>query len=320
MSRSIVVLAALWLAFAVHAQPVPRIGVLQNGSVASNGHLTEAFIRGLNELGYREGKNIIVEPRYAEGQLGKLPALAEELGKLNLTVLFAPSALASHAARKAGVQAPIVFSFAPDPVAEGFVSSLARPGGNMTGLTSLSPEMGAKRIELLQEVLPRVKRVAVLHAATFPGVPVQLAEAERAMKRFGKDFLPVDVKRLEDVDSAFAEMAKAGADALLVIENPMFFVNRKKIIELVDKHRLPSIYVSKEYVQSGGLISYGSSYTDLARRAAGHVDKIIKGAKPGDLPVEQPVKFELVINLRAAKTLGVTVPQTVLLRADEVIQ
>jgi putative tryptophan/tyrosine transport system substrate-binding protein len=315
-------LSALVLSLGVQAQApakFPRVGVLQNGTVATSGHLTEAFVRGLTELGYADGKNIVLEVRYADGQLNRLPELARELGSMNLDVLFAPSALASNAARKAGVRSPIVFSFAPDPVAEGFVASLARPGGNMTGLTSLSPDMGAKRIEILREAAPMLSRVAVLHSLAFPGVPAQLAEAERGLKSLGKDFVPFDVKRLEDLEPAFAEMAKARIDAVLVIENPMFFVNRKMIVGLTQKHRLPSIYISKEYVVSGGLMSYGSSYEDLARRAATYVDRILKGVKAGDLPVEQPIKFELVVNLRAAKALGLALPQSLLLRADQLV-
>ncbi|MBI2754903.1 MAG: ABC transporter substrate-binding protein [Betaproteobacteria bacterium] len=323
MKTILLLLGAALLTSVAQAQTpakVPRVGVLQNGTVASGGHMTEAFARGLSELGYADGKNIILEVRYAEGKLDRLPALAQEFANLKVDVLFSPSALASRAAKKAGIGAPIVFALAPDPVAEGFVASLARPGGNMTGLTSLSPELGAKRVELLREMLPKTSRPAVLYALAFPGVSAQLSEAERAARAFGMDFLPVEATRPEDFEPAFAEALKRRADALLVIENPMFFTNRKTIVGLAEKHRLPAIYISKEYVVSGGLMSYGSNYADLCRRAASYVDKILKGAKPGDLPVEQPVKFELVINLKTAKAMGLTIPPAMLLRADEVIE
>lgn len=314
-------LAAVALSLGVHAEPakMPRVGILQNGTVAVNGHMTEAFVRGLAEHGYVDGRNIVLEVRYAGGKLDRLPGLAAELDGRNLDVFFTPSALTTHAAKKAGVRAPIVFALAPDPVAEGFAQTLARPGGNMTGLTSLSPEMGAKRIEVLRAALPKLSRVAVLHSLAFPGVAVQLAEAERAVKRLGKELVPVDVKQLEDLETAFGEIVSSRADALLVIENPMFFINRQRIIALAGKHRLPAIYIAKEYVQSGGLMSYGSNYADLIRRAASHVDKILKGAKAGELPIEQPVKFELVINLKTAKALGIAIPRELLLRADQVL-
>lgn len=248
-----------------------------------------------------------------------MPVLAQDLARAGIQVLFTPSAFASHAAKKAGVAVPIVFALAPDPVAEGFAASLARPGGNMTGLSSLSPEMGAKRVELLSEAVPKLSRLAVLHSLSYPGVPAQLSEAERAVRLIGKETLGFDVKRLEDIEPAFAAIAKARPDAMLVIENPMFFQNRDLIVRLAEKYRLPAIYISREYAASGGLMSYGSSYVDLVRRAASHVDRILKGAKPGDLPIEQPVKFELVVNLRTARALGLVIPQGLLLRADQVI-
>ncbi len=299
---------------------IPRVGVLQNGTAATNSHLTEAFARGLSDLGYTDGKNIVLEVRYAEGQLSRLPALAQELANLKVDVLFAPSALASGAARKTVAGLPIVFALAPDPVGEGFVASLAHPGGNMTGLTSQSPDLAAKRVEILREALPRISRLAVLYALEFPSVGAELLETERAARVLGTNLLRVEAKRPEDLGPAFAEVSKWRADALLVIENPMFFINRKTIVGLADKHRLAAIYRAKDYVASGGLMSYGSNYADLCRRAASYVDKILKGAKPDSLPVEQPVKFELIINLKTAKTMGLTIPRGLLLRADEVIE
>ncbi len=319
----LLLVCASLLALGAEAQTpakIPRVGVLQNGSTATAGHLTDAFARGLTDLGYTEGKNIVLEVRYAEGQLNRLPALAQELANLSVDALFAPSALASNAARKADVLAPIVFALAPDPVGDGFAASLARPGGNMTGLTSQSPDLAAKRVELLREAFPKTSRPAVLYAMGFPGVDAELQETGRAARTFGKDLLPVEAKRPGDLESAFAEALKRRADALLVIENPMFFTNRNTIVGLAEKHRLPAIYRSREYVVSGGLMSYGSNSTDLCRRAASYVDKILKGARPGELPVEQPVKFELIINLRTAKAIGLTIPRGLLLRADEVIE
>lgn len=316
-----ILVCALVFSLAAHAQPAtsPRVGVLLNGTTATNGHFHDAFRRGLAEHGYVEGRNIVLDARYADGVLSRLPDLARELAALKPNVLFTPSALGSHALKNAAGGLPIVFALTPDPVAEGFVANLARPGGNMTGLTSLSPEMSAKRTQLLREALPGLSRLAVLHSARFPGVPAQLAEAERAVKLAGKEMLGMDVTRMDQLDAAFSEMVARRADALLVIENPMFFLNRTSIIALAAKHRLPAMYIAKEYVLSGGLMSYGSNYTDLVRRAAGHVHRILKGANPGDLPVEQPVKFELVINLATAKALGLAIAPALLVRADQVL-
>jgi putative ABC transport system substrate-binding protein len=315
-------LGSLVVAAGAHGQvpaKLPRVGVLQNGTLATGGHLLDGFVRGLAERGYADGRNLVLEVRYAEGRLERLPALAQELASLNLDVLFAPSALAANAARKTGTATPIVFALAPDPVGEGFVASLARPARNMTGLTTQSPELGAKRVELLREVLPKMSRLAILYAEPFPGVSAELAEAERAAKTLGVEVVRVEAKAPDAFDAAFAEMGSRRADAMLVIENPMFFTNRTPLVTLAAKQRLPAIYRAKEYAVAGGLVSYGSDYVDLCRRAASYVDRILKGAKPGDLPVEQPVKFELVINVRAAKALGLTLSRELLLRADQVL-
>lgn len=322
MQTMIGIVIAACCAGALAQAPVkaaPRVGVLHNGMPATTAHMTEAFVAGLAELGYTDGKNITLDIRYAEGQFSRLPALAQELANLNTAVLFAPSALASNAARKAGFAAPIVFALAPDPVGEGFATTLARPGGNMTGLTSLSPEVGAKRVEILQSMLPKASRLAALYATGYPGVATELAEIERALKQLGKEFLPVEAKAPEDFDKAFREMIKWRADAVLVIENPMFYANRKAIAGLAEKERLPAIYRTSDYVNAGGLISYGANYADLCRRAASYVDRILKGAKPGELPIEQPVKFELVINVKAAKAMGLAIPRDLLVRADQVL-
>lgn len=317
-----ILLSCVLLVSTVRAQTPPkvaRIGILNNGSVATSGHLNAAVIHGLNELGYIEGKNLVVEARYAEGRLDRLPELAQDLASAKIDVLVAQSALASNAARKAGIAVPIVFALAPDPVGEGFAQSLARPGGNMTGLTSQSPELAAKRLELVREVFPKASRIGVLYARDFPGVPAELAEIERAVRSLGKEYMAVEAKRAEDLEPALAEVAKWRADVLLVVENPMFFFNRKAIAATLEKLRLPAIYRSSDYVTAGGLMSYGANYVDLIRRSASYVDRILKGAKPGDLPIEQPVKFELVVNQRTAKAIGVSVPRDLLARADQVI-
>lgn len=321
--RTLLAVAALALACTANAQAparTPKVAILHPGSVATHAHLHEAFVRGLAELGYVDGRNVQLETRFAEGRLDRLPALVQELAKQNVDVWFAPSALASGAVRKGGVTAPIVFAVAPDPVGEGFARSLAHPGGNMTGLTSQSPEVAAKRVDLMREAFPRTSRIAVLYALDFPGVPAELAEIERAVRSLGKEYRAVEAKRVEDIEPALAGIANWRADVLLVIENPMFFFNRKSITGLAQKHKLPAIYRSSDYVDAGGLMSYGASYTDLCRRAAAYVDRILRGAAPGSLPIEQPVKFELVLNQAAAKAIGVAFPRDLLLRADRVVE
>jgi putative ABC transport system substrate-binding protein len=298
---------------------VAKVAVLAPGTVVTHGHLTDAFVRGLAELGYIGGRNVEFDIRYADGKPDRLPVLAQEIAGRKPDLVFAASALAVDATRKSGVTQPIVFALPPDPVAEGFAASLARPGGNMTGLTSQSPDLGAKRVEILREVSPKAARVALLYALAYHGVPAELQEIQRAIRAMGKEVVAVEAKRAEDLEPAFAEMAKAKADALVVIENPMFFFNRNVLVALADKHRLPAIYRTSDYVTAGGLASYGASYTDLCRRAAVYADKILKGAKPGDLPIEQPVKFELVLNQRTAKAMGLAIPRDLLARADQVI-
>ncbi|HTL25249.1 MAG TPA: ABC transporter substrate-binding protein [Burkholderiales bacterium] len=323
LRRRFLIASSVLAAFGARAQApgrIPRVGMLSNASASTGGHLMQAFARGLSALGYIDGKNVLLEVRYAEGQLDRLPALVQDLADRKVDVLFAPSALASGAAKKAGFAAPIVFAFTPDPLADGFVASLARPGGNMTGLTSQSTELAAKRVELLREAFPKTSRLAALYALPFPGVSLELQETERAARVYGAELLRIEAARPESFDAAFAEMANRRADALVVIENPMFFTNRKEIVRHAEQQGLPAIYKVREYAASGGLMSYGSDYADLARRAAGYVDRILKGAKPGELPVEQPVKFELIVNLTTAKTMGLTIPRGVLLRANDVIQ
>jgi len=325
--RRLVLAAAALLAapltpFAQKQSRVWRIGFLSNGTPSSAKFQLDAFLRGLNELGYVEGRNVVIESRWAEGNLDRLPALAAEVLAQNIDLLFAPSGVAAQTAKKSRTMIPIVFAFAPDPVGQGFGASLSHPGGTMTGLTSTHTELSAKRIELLKEAFPATRRIAVLYflAPSAAGVAEQLAETERAAKVLGVALVTEESPRLEDFERAFADIQKQRPDALIVIENPMFFTNRVRLTQMAATLRIPAIYNVSEYVHAGGLMSYGASYADLARRAAAYAVKILNGAAPGDLPIEQPTKFELVINMKMANALGITVPQSLLVRADEVIQ
>lgn len=315
-------LAAPLRSTAQQRDKVWRVGVLLGGTVASSRAQLDAFVRGLNELGYAEGKNVIIETRWAEGKIDRFPALAVELLEQKLDVLFAPSGIAAQAAKNSGTTTPIVFALAPDPVGQGFGRTLSHPGGNMTGLTSTHGELSAKRLELLKEALPRTKRIAVLYfvASSAAGVAEQLAETQHAAKKLGVALATEESSSPDDFNRAFASMQRQRPDALVVIENPMFFTNRARLAELAAELRVPAIYNVGEYVESGGLMSYGASYADLIRRAATHVVKILNGAKPGDLPIEQPIRFELAINMKTANALGIKIPQSILLRADRVIE
>jgi putative ABC transport system substrate-binding protein len=315
-------LAAPLASFAQKQSKVWRIGFLSNGTPASAKFQLDAFLRGLNELGYVEGRNVVIESRWAEGKLDRLPALTAEVLAQNIDLLFAPSGIAAQAAKKSGTTIPIVFAFAPDPVGQGFGASLSHPGGTMTGLTSTHTELSAKRMELLKEAFPATRRIAVLYflAPTAAGVAEQLAETERAAKVLGVVLVPEESPRVEDFERAFATIQRQRPDALIVIENPIFFTNRVRLTEWAASLRIPAIYNVSEYVHAGGLMSYGASYADLARRAAAYAVKILNGTLPGDLPIERPTKFELVINRTTARAIGQTIPQSVMLRADEVIQ
>lgn len=309
------------LSFAQKQSKVWRIGFLTNGTVTSSQGQLDAFVRGLGELGYTDGKNVILELRWAEGKLDRLPALVTELLAQKIDLLFAPSGVAAQAAKKSGTTIPIVFALAPDPVGQGFGQSLAHPGGTMTGLTSTHTELSAKRIELLTEAFPATRRIAVLYfvAPAAAGVAEQLAETERAAKVLGVALVTEESPRVEDFERAFASIRTQRLDALIVIENPMFFTNRVRLTELAATLRIPAIYNVSEYVHAGGLMSYGASYADLCRRAAAYVAKILNGALPGDLPIERPTKFELVINVKTARATGLTIPPSVLLRADDTV-
>jgi putative ABC transport system substrate-binding protein len=313
----------LALPFPAQAQQptkIPRIGFLSAGSASSQSFRVEAFRQGLRELGYVEGKNIVIEYRYADGKLDRLPALVAELGRLKVDIIISGGPAVTRSAKEATVTIPIVMGFDNDPVGSGFVASLARPGGNITGLSTLAPEISGKQLELLKEVVPRLSRVAVLGKSTEPGYAQVLREMELAAGALGLRLQSLEVRDPMDISIAFREASKGRAGAILVLANPVLFSHRTQTVELAIKNRLPAIYYATEFVEDGGLMTYGVSVTDLFRRAATYVDKILKGRTPADLPVEQPMRFEFIISLPAAKKIGLTIPPNVLVRADKVIR
>ena len=327
MTKKIIFLALCSLLLApcsaVDAQQpkkVPRIGYLTGPSLSANAERIEAFRQGLGELGYIEGKNINIEWRTAEGKPDRLSALAAELVRLKVDVIVTTGPTPTRAAKQATVTIAIVMAQDIDPVGTGFVASLARPGGNITGLSALAPEISGKQLEFLGEILPRLSRVAVLWASSNPGNVKQLGETERAAGALKVQLQYLDVLGPKDIEPAFRAASKGRADAVLVLQSGVVIAHRAEIPELAIKNRLPAIYPRSEFVIDGGLMSYGASFTEMDRRAATYVDKILKGAKPADLPVEQPKKFEFVINLKAAKQIGITIPPNVLARADKVIR
>ena len=315
--------AVLCISAPAGAQPtgkVWKIGILEPFNPAVRAQLVAAFRQGLRDQGYEEGRNIVLEPRFAEGKLERLPGLAAELVALKVDVIVASSSQAIQAAQNATKTIPIVMTTVGDPVGPGFVASLARPGGNITGLTIQAPELIAKRLQLLKEAVPQVSRVAVIWDPAIIHEVHGYQEAEAAARSLGVRLLSTNIARAEDLEPAFATIAQDGADGLLVFENALTSNNGKRIVELALKHRLPGIYGLRDLAEAGGLIAYGPSRAENYRRAAIYVDKIFKGAKPADLPVEQPTKFELVINLKTAKALGLTIPPPLLVRADQVIE
>jgi putative ABC transport system substrate-binding protein len=325
MKRKITVLTLCAMLFALcesaeAQQPmkIPRIGFL--GSVSSSTRV-EAFRQGLRELGYVEGKNIVIEWRHHEGKLDRLPALAAELVRLKVDIIITAGAPAARAAKEATVTIPIVMMQVGDPVGSGFVVSLARPGGNITGLSILAPELSGKRLELLKEIIPKLSRVAVFGTSTTPDNAQALREVEVAAGAFGMKLQYLDVLDPKDIETAFRGASKGRAEAILMLVlGNIASAGRTQLVDFAVKSRLPVIYTGREAVEAGGLMSYGVNLSDLDRRAATYVDKILKGAKPADLPVEQPTKFELIINLKAAKQIGLTIPPNVLVRADRVIK
>ena len=313
--------ASVHLAEAQQSKKFPRIGLLTTGFPASIAHLLEGFKRGLRELGYEEGQNVLLELRYGEARAEQLSVLAADLVRLKVDVIVAIPNPAIEAVRQATQTIPIVMPIGSDPVGVGFVASLARPGGNITGLSAYSPELNGKRLELLKETVPKLSRVALLMSPNVPGNPIDLKETDLAARSLRLRAQLFEVRGSSDLDNVFKAMAKERVEAFIVFPGqPTMFANREQVVELATKNRLPAMYPLADYVNTGGLISYGVNNLDLFRRAAIYVDKILKGAKPADLPVEQPTKFELVINLKTAKQIGLTIPPNVLVRADKVIK
>ncbi len=301
-------------------QPKIKIAFLSSGSLVAFAGRVEAFGQRLRDLGYTDGQNVSLEYRWAEGKYERLPDLAAELIRMNPSVIVTHATPASRAALQATKTIPIVFVSVSDPVGGGLVASLARPGGNITGLTSQSADLSTKDLELLKEVVPNVTRVAVLWNPANPGVQSQFKEVQNVAQSLGVQLQHHEARDPQELDSVFPAMLKGRAGAVLMLADPMFFDNQHRIADLAARSRLPIICWWSTFAELGGLISYGPSDPDMWRRAAGYVDKILKGAKPADLPVEQPTKFELVVNLKTAKQIGLTVPQSILYRADKVIR
>ncbi|HEV8344398.1 MAG TPA: ABC transporter substrate-binding protein [Candidatus Binatia bacterium] len=320
VSISVFLSALCYPANAQQPKKVSRIGFLLFTSASAQESRLQAFRQGLRDLGYIEGQNIVIEVRSGEGSPGRLPALAADLVGLKVDIIVTGGPQATRPAKKATAMIPIVMAFDSDPVGNGFVASLARPGGNITGLSALSPELSGKQLELLKEIVPRLSRVAVLGNSNEPANPQVLKEVELAAGAFGVQLQHLDVLGPKDIETAFRAATKGRADALLALPSPVLSDQRTQIADLALKSRLPAIYFRPDFVEDGGLMSYATSFTDLSRRAAVYVDKILKGAKPADLPVEQPTKFELVINLKTAKQIGLMIPPNVLARADKVIK
>jgi putative ABC transport system substrate-binding protein len=315
--------ATLAVPLAIEAQPAGklwRVGYLSSSSAERERARVAAFEQGLQELGYLEGKSIFIEQRYAGGEFERLPELAAELARLKVDVFVVAGAPAAHAAKKASSVIPIVMTAVADPVGMGLVASLARPGGSITGLSDFNTGVVVKRLELLREVVPSISRVVVLLNPMNPSNPPQLKLTQAAAATLAVTLLAFDAKRADEIDRAFLAMKTERPGGLIVIGDPLLGSHAKRIVELSTRNRLPAIYWNREFPEGGGLMSYGTNFDDLWHQAATYVDKILKGAKPGDLPVEQPTKFEFVINLKTAKALGLTIPPSLLQRADQVIE
>jgi putative ABC transport system substrate-binding protein len=313
---------SLGTAAAQSSEKVQRVGYISPGSSSDPMRLRrlEAFRQGLRELGHVEGQNIALEPRWAEGEDNRYSSLVADLVRLKVHVIVAVGGRATQIAQQATRTIPIVMSVVIDPVGSGLVSSLARPAGNVTGLSVMATDLVGKQFEVLKQAVPEISRVALLWNPANPGSAPQLREAEAAARALGMRLQVLEARGPQEIDSAFAAMTRERAGALVVLADGIFGNQRKQIAELAAKTRLPSASTLREYAEAGGLIVYGPNFLDLERRAATFVDKILKGAKPGDLPIEQPTKFDLVINLKTAKALGLTIPRSLLLRADQVIE
>jgi putative ABC transport system substrate-binding protein len=296
-----------------------RIGVVL-GTFSPESEEAQQFRQGLLDAGYSEGRDMVIEWRSASGDYDRLAQLAADLAQSKVDVIVVVSMPAAQAAKRATSTIPIVLAIVADPVASGLVASFAHPGGNITGLSTMTSELSAKRLQLLKETIPRLARVAVLWNPDTAFHTKVLEELKAAAPSLSMELSFVSVRTPEEIDPAFSAVSRAHAQALYVIEDAFFFTHRRKLLKLASKVRLPIILWLKEFAEEGGLMSYAANYRDLFRRSAGYVDRILKGAKPGDLPIEQPTKFELVVNLKTANALGLTIPQSILLRADEVIQ
>ena len=314
------ILVAPLAADAQQAAKVPRIAFLGNSTAALEANLVGPFREGLRDLGYVEGRNILIEYRWAEGKYERFPALIAELIALKVDVIVTAGTPATLAVKKVTTSVPLVMIAVGDPVGTGIVPSLGRPGGNITGLTSIAQDLEGKRLELLREVVPQLSHIAVLWNAANPIQVIQERETRAAAQVLGMKVLSLGVRTAQEIDGALATIARERPGALLVLADRLFLHHRARIMDFAAQHHLPGVHAYRELVEVGGLMSFGPSYAGMHRRAAYFVDRILKGAKPADLPVERPATFELVINLKTAKALGLTIPQSVLLRATEVIQ
>jgi putative ABC transport system substrate-binding protein len=320
---TILALAALGAPLRLMAQlapKAPRIGVLLVGTAESSGHLAQAFIMGMAELGYQDGKSVRYETRFGDGSVEKAQRNARELVAASVDLIWTTGPTTVAAAQKATMSLPIVFAIVGDPVARGFVRSLRRPGTNASGLSLMAAELGAKRIEILNETFPNLRRVGVLHDSGDAMGAIQLPFVQTSVRTLRKELMVVEARAPEDIAVALNKLAAWRADALVILEGALNITHRKTLVDWAAKHRLPTMTTTKEYVEAGGVISYGVDWADNCRRSAVYVDKILKGVKPADLPVQQPTRFELVINLKAAKAMGLSIPQAMLLRADRVIE
>ena len=300
------------------AGTVPRISFLSTAALSSVSPRLDAFHQGLRELGYIEGKNIVIEYRSAEGNINRLPELATELVRLKVDCIVTAGDNPTRAAKQATSTIPIIMTSVGDPVGLGFVASLAHPGGNITGLSTITADLAGKRMELLKETIPKLSRVAIFLDPR--SLATEVKETEAAARLLKVQLIVLEVRSLDELENAFRSSAKSRADAVMISPSGFFNTNQTRLVELAAKHRLPGMYLEQDFVLAGGLMTYATSIPDLYRRAATYVDKILKGAKAADLPVEQPKKFELVINLKAAKQIGLTIPPNVLARADKVIK
>ena len=298
---------------------VPRVGYLGTSSASLEPELVRAFREGLRDHGYVEGQNLLIEYRWAEGNDQRFPDLAADLVKLKVDIILTAGTPAALAAKRATQTIPIIMAVAGDPVGTGLVSSLARPGGNLTGLTAMVPDLEGKRLEMLREVFPKLAKLVVLLNSANSLTAIQWEQTKISAKALGIQLQPIEVQRRDDFKNAFARVARQRPDAITMVADRFLLAHRTQIVDFVAKTRLPAMYPYREFVVAGGLMSYAPSYEDLFRRSATYVDKILRGAKPGDLPVEQPTKFELILNLRAAKAIGLKIPPSLLQRADQII-